>query len=401
MVPFTFLPVNPVPHFAIVDKKVVSTTVSGIFETGYRERYAELFSQYENISKMTDDAARRQAMMDMSSSDLFRDFASEVDDYLAIGYYLGDDYQEKVINPNSKFRVSAAFHNTDIYHEGKMLLEEATWGYGYSSSCESGEALIGLNQFNELFGTSYSEKEQKDFLPVTLTLVGYVHGEDKPVYEHDVTIVGFYKNPDAVLRFSAEEFEMLCAYDHYPYAVYFDDAENAADLYAVAEKRGFYTNEFYFQSVNTVKEIVGIFRDLFVYVALGITLVALMLIVSFSLRTLRHKMREIGILRALGANTGRIALCFVWQMLALWLIVLLVSFTAFGFLLNEANTVLVDGMAQFLNNPAVAQLTVLSPTPFSVLTVLALFLPVLLLSLCVPLLFVRRVKPIKIIRRAD
>ena len=172
-------------------------------------------------------------------------------------------------------------------------------------------------------------------------------------------------------------------------------------LYDFATSHDFYTSNAYIKSVTTVTDIVEIFRDVFLYVALGVALVAFILIVSFSLRSLRRKMREIGIMRALGAKTGQIVICFVLQMVMLWLFVVALSFAAFPILINNANAMLVDKMAEFLNTPMISALTVLSTSPLSLLMVLAIFLPVLLLSLFAPLLFVRKVKPIKIIRLSE
>ena len=149
--------------------------------------------------------------------------------------------------------------------------------------------------------------------------------------------------------------------------------------------------------VNTVADILEIFREVFFCIAL----VAFIFMVSFSLRSLRRKMREIGVMRALGARTGQIVICFAWQMEALWMLVVALSFVAYPMIVNNANSLLVDKMAELLNAPMIGSLTVLSASPISLLAVFAVFLPILLLALLVPLIFVRRVKPIKIIRSSD
>ena len=283
----------------------------------------------------------------------------------------------------------------------RLLQDELDWMYKHNASVAPGTVLLGMGMFNKLFGTEYTQENASSVTPVEITIRGSVNGQGEPLYEHTVTIVGFDRRDDAGFSFSTEDYLMHRSYDHYPYAVYFDNADSAAALYEVAEKHGFYANNFYFQSVNTVREIVEIFRELFIYVVLGVSTVSLLLIVSFSLRSLRRRMREIGILRALGANTGQIAACFIAQTVFLWGFVVLLAFAVYPFLVSEANLMLVEGMAKFLENPAIANLTVLSSTLLSLLAVLAIFLPVLLLSLCVPLLFIRKLKPMKIIRTAE
>lgn len=390
------------PYQAIVNAGLITRTeISGVFETGYKERYADIFAQYEAISTMTDEDSRRDALDQLITSDLFNDFAEEVDKYLAIGYFLGDNYHQRIISSN-QLNTSPCFHNTDIYSGGKLLAAGVNYLY-HIENLEPGTATLGVDVLNELLETNYNSS-QTDVLPIEITLVGYANGTSntsKPLYSHTVMIVGYHIIDNAGLGMSQEDFKKLHDYDHYPYAIYFDNAESAMSLYDFASSHEFYSNNSYVKAINTVKNIVEIFRDIFFYIALGVALVAFVLIVSFSLRNLRRKLREVGILRALGAKTGQIAVCFIVPMVVLWVFVAVLSFALFPVLLNNTNAILVSEMAKYLNAPAISRLSVLSSTPFSMITVMAVFLPVLLLSLGTPLIFIRKIKPIKIIRSSD
>ncbi len=390
------------PYQAIVNAgQITRTDISGVFETGYKERYADLFAQYEAISKMTDEGSRRNAIEQLITSDTFNDFAEEVDKYLAIGYFIGDNYHQKIIG-SDQLNTSPHFHNTDIYSGGKLCASEVKHLYSIED-LEPGTAILGVDLLNDLLGTNYNSS-QTDVLPIELTLVGYENGASdtaEPLYTHTVMLVGYREFGTTGFGVSAEDFKILHNYDHYPYAIYFDNAESAISLYDFAASHKFYSNNAYIKSVNTVTHIVEIFRDVFFYIALGVALVAFVLIVSFSLRNLRRKMREIGILRALGAKTGQITVCFILPMIALWVFVVALSFALFPLLLNSTNAILVSRMAEYLDAPAISTLSVLSSTPFSLLSVLAVFLPVLLLSLGAPLIFIRGINPIKIIRSSD
>lgn len=393
------------PYQTIVDNGLITrTNISAVFETGYKERYAELLAQYAAIEQMADTDARNQAITEMVSSDLFTEFTNEVDKYLSIGYYFGDNYQEKILT-GTTLTSHPRFHNTDIYGNDKLLTEKVSWIYTSSNKIDPGTAKIGVNTFNKLFGTKYSVND-KNFAPVQITLVGYANeaGEmDEPLYQYPITIVGFLgeSEKNSGLRFSPQDYAYLLQFNHYPYAVYLDNADSAASIYDEVVSFGFYTSNLYIKSVYTVKQIVDIFREVFVYVAIGIALVAFLMIVGFSLRSLRRTMREIGILRALGGRTGKIVQCFTWRMTALWLAVVTLSFSALPLLVRSADSALVANMAYFLKNPSIKGLSLLDLTPLSLVTVLAVFLPALLLSLIMPLLFIRRIKPMQIIRKAD
>ena len=391
------------PYQSVINvQKFTRTNIVAVFETGYRERYADLLAEYDAILQISDEAERNQAIEDLLATDAFDEFSKEVNNYLGIGYYFGEDYNEKILT-SLKLSNNPSFHNTDIYNNGRLVVDGSTAMYGADDKLKPGELMIGATYLNSWLGTSYAP-DGSDFVPVELTLVGYANGAketDPPLYTHNFTVVRLAKAAGSGLSVSKEDYKMLHSYDHYAYALYFDNPESAISIYDSASALGFYTNNTYAKSINTVKGIVEIFQGIFVYVALGIAFVALVLIISFSLRSLRRKMREIGILRALGANTSQISLCFILQMISLWLCIVLLSFALFPLLVSNANALLVNNMAQFLENPAIANLTVLEPTPLSLLTVLLVFLPVLLLSLSVPMLYVRKLKPIKIIRTAD
>ncbi len=392
------------PYQAIVDKQgIVRMNVSGVFETGYKERYAALFTQYQTIYALKNGDEREKAVDEIVNSELFAAFANEVDKYLAVGYYLGENFHERVIG-GTELTAAQRLHNTDIHGNGKLLLEDAGWMYALVPSLEKGTALLGVDAFNRLFGTRYTLEHQEGFSPVTVTLVGYAShaGESaEPLYTHTVTIVGFAEEKDDGFRFSTEDFKVIRGHDHYPYAIYFDNAESAASVYDTSESLGFYTNNQYFKSVYTVKEIVEIFRDVFVYIGAAIALVALLFIVGFSLRTLRRRREDIGILRALGGRTSQIACAFVVQVALLGVVATVASAIALPLITGSVNTLLAENLANFLGNAAIGTLDVINLSPFVLPIVFGTFIPVLVLSSAVPFLFVRKLKPMSIIRSSD
>ena len=73
------------PYEAVIERYVSRTNIMGVFETGYKERYSDLFTVYREISETSDDGKRREAIEEMVSSDQFSDFVNEVDKYLGIG----------------------------------------------------------------------------------------------------------------------------------------------------------------------------------------------------------------------------------------------------------------------------------------------------------------------------
>lgn len=392
------------PYHALLSTGAPRATIVGVIDTGYRERYADILAAYESLVGLSGESARGEALAAILSDPAFSEFVNEVDKYLSVGYFLGEDYLSAVTGPMRIADWYPRFHNTDVWVSGTPVLEDVGWMYGADSSLKPGEAVLGADPFNRIFGTAFSYEDQAGFSPVTIELVGYANaaGEGaEPLYRREVTIVGLHKGDGNGFSFSAEDHALFFPHSLHPYAIYFDDVERAAEIYEIGEERGFYSGNLHFKSVYTVKEIVEIFRGMFTYIGAGVAFVAFLLMVSFSLRGLKRRKRDIGILRALGGGTPIIAQCFVLQVLLLGVVVALFAFGLLPLLAESVNSVLVSNMVRYLSAPTLTGLEVIVLSPVSLLAVLAIFLPVLLLSVLVPLLVIRRVKPIRIIRSAE
>ena len=392
------------PYQNVVDRKQVNgIKVSGVFQTGYKERYGALLEEYEALLKISDEKLRREAVEQLIGTERFTDFVNEVDKYLAIGYYLGENYGGKVIGAD-KMVTAPRFHNVDLYGNGTLLAEDVGWKYVLRDDVAPGTALLGPDTINGLIGTQYTGAENEAFTPFPITFAVYANeagGMDEPLYTHTLLVVGFAENKDGGFRFAREDFEKLHYYDHYAYAVYFDNVEDATVLYETGAARGFYTNNLYFKSVHTVKQIVEAFKGIFIYVGAAIALVSFLFITSYSLLALRRRRTEVGILRALGAKTSQIAGAFIVQMVLLGLIAAVASAILLPFVMESANAVLAENLAIFLDNPIIGGLQIIEFSMFGFLAVFGAFIPVLVLSSAVPFLVIRRLKPMSIIRSAD
>ncbi len=381
------------------------TNISAIFETGYKERYADLISDFEEISQISDADKQRDAVLKITETKMFADFVNEVDKYLGIGYFLGENYHEKVASDPFIQRY-ARFHNTDVYGDGGAIVSDCGFLYAKSDAMgiNQGEAIVGSAIFNSIFGTNYSYASQEGFTPRQITLVGYENGAQKgstPTYRHTLTIVGLHKVDGAGIVVPPVDYTLLNGNDHYPYAIYFDNADSAVSVYDTASEAGFYTSNLHFKSIYTIKEMVEVFRGVFVYIGIAIALVALMFTVSFALRALYRNRTDIGILRALGCRTSQIALAFIIQVAVLGVVVTFITIAGLPLLTNFVNTVLAENLAVFLENPMLATIEIISISPVATLIVLGILIPVLVISAIVPLIFVRKLKPIDIIRSSD
>jgi|GEM_PF-1737250 len=210
------------------------------------------------------------------------------------------------------------------------------------------EVLISLGMYNRLFGTDLQSSDFFDGETVvttpghigdTITLSICDTEQLSSFPDHDFVIVGVYM-PASNDYFSFE----VQSNDFYIHSDEFDLLQNASrriasvltiyigdhtvqldDLIRALVEKGlypyFFSSDIYYSyeiGIQQIRNIVGLIG----YVMLGLSLIIITNLISISITSSR---REIGILKALGASNRNLYLVFLYESLALGMIVFLLS----------------------------------------------------------------------------
>ena len=385
----------------IVDAVVIGQTkfdVKAIIKTGYAERYSALIKECERVLALKGEA--REAELEiLRKNDDYIAFFDELNDYLSIGYYFGTDFKEQEI-AYVQSRGGTSFDNVYLTLGGEKF-EGKQWTYAPAEELASGEIRISASLYNEISGTRYKAEElQAFFKPFTLTIADYPYhtSEGQPVYEKTFTVTGISYGP---VLFSYKDYMDLYNVHLYPYALYFDNSISAATVYMNTEDGNFFLGEEYYKTIYKIMDIVAVFKDFFLFLYLGLILVCAIILIGFARRSIKRRMYEIGILRALGCTNKTIAGVFMQNMAVVASCVAFISIFGVQILDPLLNKTLMDNLARMLDVTMIQDLRILRFNLFSAILNMLTIIFVSFLSSVGVFLSCRKIKPINIIRSQE
>lgn len=371
--------------------------VKAIVKTGYTERYASLITEFERISKLKE--GRDEELELLKKNEKFIEFYDEVKDYLSLGYYFGTGYKaEDVAYVQS--RTGTSFDNLYITVNGQKV-KGRQWSYAPSEELGENEIHISLWTYNDIFGTRYNSEEiALYFQPFTVTLSDYPYhtAEGEPVYEKTFTVTGISYGP---VLFSYKNYLELYENHLYAYGVYFDNTESAATVFVNMENCDFFLGDEYYKTIYTIMDIVSIFNDFFLLLYVGLVAVSALILVSFARRSIKRRMYEIGILRALGCKNKTVAGIFMLNMALVSFIIAFISIVSVRVLDPLLNTTLIENLSVMLDIALIKDLRILQ---FDILSAAVDVLTILVLGFLSAFgvfLSCRKIKPISIIQNGE
>ena len=297
-------------------------------------------------------------------------------------------------------RRATALDNPYITVDGKRI-DGRQWSYSISEELQSGEILISPMLYNEIFGTEYSYDDTESTIePFTLRLTDYPYHTDEgdPIFEVEFTVVGFTKE---MFSFGNGDYLDLYEAHLYPYAIYFDNTESAAGVYMGMEYSSFFLGDEYYKTIYKIMDVVSVFKDFFLLLYVGLIGVCAMLLTGFARRSIKRRMYEIGILRALGCKNKTVASMFMINMGVVAIAISLISIVGVRVLDTVLNRVLMDNLSNILQTMPIRNLRILQ---FDLLSASVDMLTVILLSFLAAFgvfFACRKIKPMDIIHDTD
>ena len=371
--------------------------VKAIVKTGYAERYASLIAEFERIAKLSE--GRDEEFEKLKKDDRFIDFYEEVKEYLSIGYYFGTGYEAED-EAYVQSRGGTSFDNLYLTVGGQRV-RGRQWAYMPSDELAEDEIQISLWTYNEIFGTRYNAEEIKlYFTPFTLTLSDYPYhtAEGEPTYEKTFKVTGISYGP---VLMSYRNYLELYKTHLYAYGLYFDNTESAATVFVNMEGGNFFLGDEYYKTIYTIMDIVSIFNDFFLLLYAGLVTVCALILVAFARRSIKRRMYEIGILRALGCKNKTVAGIFMLNMALVSFIIALISIVSVRVLDPVLNSTLIENLSVILDVTLIKDLKILQ---FDILSAVVDVLTIILLGFFASLgvfLSCRKIKPISIIQKGE
>lgn len=372
--------------------------INGVIQTGYRERYADLFDRFKEGAFE-------------STSDLFKDpdfmrFSDEVFASLGYSYSLnpnfaedfGRDYPSQIV-----WHHMMTFNGVPFFSTYAPQIREGVDG-GYTLT--GNEVLMNINAYNEVFGTEYTAANLNTFVPHTVDLKEYRYYDlklENPLFEQEVTIKGLFSpaKTNVTLFASQEIFDQFAPNTLFVSGLYFNDNENVDAVIDTADELGFQQNTVLIEGIHTMTKAVDVFIPIFELVAIVLCAGIVFILISFSTKMIKDKIHEIGILKALGCKNNTIGVVFGLQLLLIAICTVLLSTVGYFFFIDLANDVLIESLKMLAPSHIVLDLDFLTFKMSIVYLNSLLVLALTLISFVIPMIKIYRIKPVQIIKAKE
>ena len=377
--------------------------INGIINTNYKTKHASLinkFQQYENDPLHYD-------FENILMSDEYLSFYEDVKNYLGIAYSLNKDFitasnnvQIRNIARFDDSKISFANVNESIYLNNAFAYSDSLFLDIIETKLPENTLGISLITLNNLLNTHYTKDEVAPLNGQQITIEKFRHhhkNEDAPVYQKTVTIKIFdtgyfsYIASDDLLSFFRN-------YDMIPYSLYFNDLSSASYAYYALAESPFVPNSSYIEAGAAINNVVVIFNDFFVLIAILLVTGILLMLAFHSLNNINQNKYEIGVFKSLGMKEKDIILIFIYQII--FSTILISLFYGIGIVIfsRVANNILFNSFMYYLKNPALKAISIISFHPWVFVLDIVIILAINALTTLIPFIFLKKVKPLQILR---
>ena len=366
--------------------------INGVFNSNYKEKYADLFN---SISSSMDDLKM--------SNDKYIEFVTEVANYLGIGYNFSKDYASSIKTLEFKDLLtverSCAFDENDkeTYRGTMYVLRDKNKKFDLKDN----EVVMSITTYNSLFNTNYTENNYKEFIPHKYTFKKSINPNYKDFrFEKELYIKALSK--EKVYTTVADDmFLDFINCDVYCYALYFDNVEHSMELLKVAEER-----QYSFSAVASVSNIYLVTRSIEILgsflqiIEIALLFACMFYLGSFGIRSIKSNMYEIGVIKSLGGSNKDIGKIFVVQNLIVGIGVILLSVLGMYIAAEVSNEILIQSFKTVLNT-TIKSIKLVQFYPTLVVIDLMIAVVLIIVSSFIPTRFLRKVKPIDILKAKE
>ncbi|MBO4535448.1 MAG: ABC transporter permease, partial [Clostridia bacterium] len=378
--------------------------VGAIVKTDFKTAHQYLYDKYFDLCFVSNKDYESKEM-----TILRKDYSSR----LALAYSINPNFEDYINDGSLSERLNMSCFFYEVYDAESETSNTIIANYNtYNRVTKAENAKVDLaedeiilmpNIYRQLTGINPPRQErfEDERYVITVKLKYYkdYNSNGELLYSRDLKVVGV----DAVWTRTSEALRKeLLRYDVIPFAGILsdlDETDKVLDYYDKHQTDSM-LNSVNVYSAGKIADIVSTFTDLF-YV-LGILLIAILcvLIVAYSLRSITANEYEIGVMKAMGVQGRKLFVIFTVKLMIVVVVGIATSFLLSLALVPLANGVLTKAISRLATTlDSVPNIIQYKPNMYAIdgLIAVGLSMAVSLVSL----LFIRRIKPIQIIKTID
>ena len=143
------------------------------------------------------------------------------------------------------------------------------------------------------------------------------------------------------------------------------------------------------------------FESFFQLIFIALCCVTVLILVRYGRKTVKDRMYEIGVIKALGGKTRSFVLIFGLQIVTLGAMICLLTFAGAGAFVNIANDILIASWGSVIDSYIVMDMQILLIDWNTVLVDAGAVMLLSLFATVIPIIFLNRIKPISIIKAKE
>ncbi len=379
--------------------------INGVIDTGYKERYAELFEMMETNPDLTP--------ADYAENEDFNQFVNEIYTSLGISYTFNENIFNDYENIFNEEGHTARLWPYRLIVNGSIVYPcyVSNWGYivNDNPALTGNQIEISYVTYNELFGTEYTKETLDTFVPHTIKLSQYMYYDyafEDCLLDEELLITRLvtYDNSqyyNSAMFVSEEMYNKFEKNNFFAYGLYLDGADGIGSALDAAQKLNFKQQNYILEGIHTMTKAVDVFIPIFELISIFLCIGVVFILMNFSSKMIKDKMHEIGILKALGAKNASIGVVFGLQVALIAVLTCILATVGYYFFIGLANDVLIESLKRLAPSNIVLDLDFLTFRPAIAAVNCGLIAVLALVSLVFPMIKIKVIKPVKIIKTKE
>ena len=380
-----------------------SLKINAVIDTGYRAEHKALFDKLQNGKLYSTDAI-------YEDEDFLR-FTNHVYESLGFSFSINPDFAENAYKNRLFFSTYKIVLNDTIEHVDKVSPYISFIGNNTNlqipKDIQGNEVSMCIDEYNQIFGTSYSLATANTFVPHTVKITSYHYYDvdnKEPLYTMELKIVNLHSYNDTLIfsEENAEEYKKIIGDSNTFYsALYLDGSDGLGELFDTLDELNYEHQSFTIEGIHTMTKAVDVFIPIFELIAIVLCVGVIFILINFSSRMIKDKMHEIGILKALGTQNGTVGTVFGLQVVLIAVFTCVLSVIGYYYFIDLANDVLIGSLKRLAPGHIVLDLNFLTFQKNIARNNCILVFILSLVSLVPSMIKVKVIKPVKIIKTKD
>ena len=342
---------------------------------------------------MSQNGTLQKYLNDNRNNKQLKSFLNEIFSCLGYTYMISNDYYNDFNGKVEYFSIGNCFYQKD--GEDSVFVSESGNTYTISKNLVSNEVSFKFTDYNTIFGTSYTEYNLNTFVPHSVKIYKCSNVTDgEKIAEYEIYIKALN---NAKTYCSKEGIKNIFDLNMNCIGLMFDNIEQENIILKTANELDLIVFNQDTSKTSAIYTVISIFKGL-IYFVIGLLLVfSIVHIILYGITSIKKNSYEIGVLKSLGTKSKYINRIFLIKVFIVGLIIGGISIIGICITCLISDKLLIFAFEKVLR-ATLFDLKIISISPLLIFINILLVWAVSLISSLIPILYLKKIKPLDILR---